>query len=288
VTVATADSDAGPPTVWSDLPAIEDRLARADGLVVLLDFDGTLAPIVADPGDAAVPAATRATVERLSAHPRVAAAVVTGREVADVRDRLDLPGLGYAGNHGLRIVHDGEEIVHPEARASADAIDEVAGTVADRLADREGAFVEHKGLTATVHYRQAPDGVEPAVRETVDDALADAGRADEVAVDDGKQIFELRPPVDWDKGRAVEWLRERLTPDGGRWLAVYVGDDTTDEDAFRAVADDDLSVAVGREAVETAARYRVGDPEDVRTLLSWLARSGLDRLAGGKSVVEVG
>lgn len=286
MTGSSSNSGPTPPTVWSDLSAIENRLARVDGLVLLLDFDGTLAPIVEDPEDATVPAETRATVERLRDHPLVAVAIVTGRQVADVRQRLDLEGLSYAGNHGLRIVHDGEEVVHPEAREGAVAIDEVAETLSDRLADHDGAFVEEKGLTATVHYRQAPAGAGPVVRGALEGALADADREDEVVVEDGKQIFELRPPVDWNKGRAVEWLVERLLPDCELWLPLYIGDDTTDEDAFQALADDGLTVKVGRPPLETVAQFRVADSEDARSFLSWLADSGLDRLMGEKSDVE--
>lgn len=275
-----------PPTLWSDLPTIERHLDRADGLFLALDFDGTLAPIQADPDAVEVPEATRTTLDRLMNRQRIELAIVTGRQVADVRNRLGFATLNYAGNHGLRLVHNDTVTIHQEAVASVDAIDETCERLSMRLADWDGCFVENNVLSATIHYRQASEGVGPVVREMIEEIIDELGYTEALTVTDGKRIYELRPPVDWDKGRAVEWLRERIVPDGQRWQTVYVGDDVTDEAAFRTVGNDGLSIVVGRPTRSTAARYRLANTGDVRSFLSWLADSGADLLDQDKQHVE--
>ncbi|MFC7142126.1 trehalose-phosphatase [Halosimplex aquaticum] len=259
-------TDATP--LWLARESVADRLAAAPGVVCALDFDGTLAPIVDDPDAAQMPPPVRERVERLAACPSVDVAVVSGRELADLRDRVDVDGIAYAGNHGLELRYDGGEVVNPEARRCRDAVDRVCDHLGDRLAHVPGVEIEDKGLTATVHVRQVPSErvaeVERSVRATVEEVVATGAPLE---IRDGKAIREIRPAVDWDKGRAVDLLTDEA-PDG--WLPMYVGDDRTDEDAFR-VLDDGVGVLVGER--ETAADYRLEAPRDVREFLDLVAEA---------------
>ncbi|WP_459194815.1 trehalose-phosphatase [Halosimplex sp. J119] len=253
-------TDATP--LWLDRESVADRLAAASGVVCALDFDGTLAPIVDEPDAAQMPPPVRERVERLASLPSVDVAVVSGRELADLRERVAVDGIAYAGNHGLELRYDGQEVVNPEARRCRDAVDRVCDRLADRLAHVPGVEIEDKGLTATVHVRQVPDErvpeVERTVRATVEEVTASGAPLE---IRDGKAICEIRPAVDWDKGRAVELLTDEA-PD--EFLPMYVGDDVTDEDAFR-VLEDGIGVLVGER--ETAADYRLERPRDVREFL---------------------
>jgi len=299
--MAPHDADDRPVT---DRPALEPvlddlgaRLEDADGLLFLSDFDGTLAPIVEDPAAAAPLDGVPESLRDLRDADRIAVGLVSGRALADLRERAGVSGVHFAGNHGLELQEpadaadasasgregssdadiegsDADVEVHPAAESAADAIGVVAEDAAARLNGVDGARVEDKRVTATVHYRgvDADDvpTVERAVREAVDDAEAD------LRITSGKKIFEIRPDVDWDKGSAVEWLRDRLVPEGEDWLAVYVGDDVTDEDAFRELGDG-VGIAVGRE--ETDADHAIPDPEAVRALARWVAEPGRRHLA---------
>ena len=270
-----SDSGDEPPTpVRSDL---EDRLADADGLLALWDFDGTLAPIVEDPDAAApLPGVTDA-LERLRDADGVAVGLVSGRALADLRERVGVDGVRYAGNHGLELYDPDDPdapTVHPDARAASETIRSLATELTERLADVDGARVEDKRVTATVHFRGVDDERVPDVVETVEEAVAD--RDADLRVTSGKQIREIRPDVDWDKGAAVEWLRDRLVPDGERWVTTYVGDDVTDQDAFAAIGDG-IGVRVGERA--EVADYRVDGPSEAQALLQWLAGPGSERLA---------
>jgi trehalose 6-phosphate phosphatase len=262
------------PALRENLYVLVEQLVESDGLFVALDFDGTLAAIEREPSEAAIPDATRQAIVRLAAEPNVEVAVVSGRELADVRERVGIPELSYAGNHGLEI-HTDEYVVHPEAREAEAAVAEVCDLLEERLADVEGVIVENKGVTATVHHRLVADEAVPTVEEAVESLVA---ASDDLRLTTGKDVLELRPSVEWDKGAAVRQLTDELVPDDETWLPVYVGDDTTDEAAFEVLEEHGVAVKVGEDP-DTRAAYRVADPDAVRSVLSWLDEYGTEFLA---------
>ncbi|HYH80901.1 MAG TPA: trehalose-phosphatase, partial [Longimicrobium sp.] len=144
------------PHALERVPGWADAWRRTGRLVLLLDFDGTLAPIVDLPSLAAMPDATRRALERLMALPGVEVAVVSGRGLADVRERAGIPGIAYAGNHGMEIHAGGVDRVHAEAAAARPVLERAARELADAVAPIPGAFVEDKQLTLSVHFRLSP------------------------------------------------------------------------------------------------------------------------------------
>ena len=255
----------GPPALrfrdpW---PRLRDRIADAPGLLLCLDFDGTLAPIVDDPEDATLHPDARPVLRRLVDDPTVEVAVVSGRSLADLRERADIDGVLYAGNHGLELGDDEGSTVDPKAASLRPAIERAVADLRERLADVPGTLVEDKGVTATVHYRRTPDERVDEVRTAVEVV---GEPADDLRLTYGKAVIELRPDVPGGKDRAVRRLREDY-PD---FLPVFVGDDVTDEDAFRALPGRGIAVLVG-DRDETAASLRVGDPDGAIEFLRWLA-----------------
>ena len=264
-----------PVSVWGRKQWLRERLQGADGLFVMTDFDGTVADIVDDPEDAEMRERAREDLEGVASHPRGKVAVVSGRAVEDVRERADVDGAYYVGNHGLELA-DGDEVsVHSGAREARACLPEVCEAIEQAFA-HDDVFVEDKGVTATVHYRQA-DVDAGRVRSVVESVLTDHDPEHALQVTEGKQIVEVRPAVDWGKGASVDLLRERFTPEDEEWLTVYLGDDTTDEAAFEAL-DDGVGVAVGSDTDATAAPCVVSDTREVTDLLGWLAGEGLTNL----------
>lgn len=259
------------PHALDRVPAWRDVWRRTGRLVLLLDFDGTLAPIVERPEAAAMPDATRRALERLMARPGVEAAVVSGRGMADARERAAIPGIAYAGNHGMEIEGGGMDRVHPEARAARPALERVADEVGAALEPVPGAFVEDKGLTLSIHFRMADPSREEEVRRAV---LGAVHGHDDLRVTEGKKVLEVRPRVDWHKGRAVEFLLGEMRPPAGAPV-LYLGDDRTDEDAFRALAargDGAEGVVVADPPPEdTAAASYLREPGEVAELFGALA-----------------
>ncbi len=257
-----------PETLVPIITDLRDRIADSEGVIFLTDFDGTLAPIVDTPDDAAALPGVDETLRALRDSDGTATGVVSGRALDDLYERVGVEDIGYAGNHGIELRYRGEDQIHPDARESMDLIAEVADTLESRLDSVDGCFVENKRVTTTVHYRTVDDEEIPTVKETVGRTVDEQPAGLEIT--SGKAILEIRPDIDWNKGAAVEWLYDRIVPDDEEWTTVYVGDDTTDEDAFETL-EDGVSVKVGDE--ETVADYRIEGPYQARALADWIADS---------------
>lgn len=253
------------PAIPSALTHVAEIRARAADrrLAVFLDYDGTLTPIVDRPEDAHLGSEMRARVARLATH--VPVAVVSGRDLADVRARVGVPDLTYAGSHGLDI--DGPAGRWDVGAAAAAAVVAATAALRTRLGDVPGVVIEPKRFGVSVHYRLADPAGVPAIARVVD-AVVQEGRG--LRRHDGKMVFEVQPDVPWDKGRAVTTLVDLLG--GARAVhALYVGDDRTDEDAFRALRASGTGIVVWDAPRATAARYCVRDPDEVGVLLDALA-----------------
>lgn len=257
------ESDIGHEPFASPAGAVREQVKDASGLVLCTDFDGTLAPIEKDPDAPEIVPENRELLESLRDAADTRIAVVSGRALADVRERVGIEGIAYAGNHGLELRREGSTAVHPIAAKHRGRIGRICSALESDLSAVEGATVEDKSVTATVHYRETPDGRVERVREIVRTVVSRFGDG-RIRLTDGKEIIELRPAVRWHKGMAVSLL----SADYEGWLPIYIGDDTTDESAFRAV-EDGLAIYVGEG--DTAAHYRIPTQSGVATFLSALA-----------------
>ena len=238
---------------------------------VFYDFDGTLSEIVEDPDSARLVDGAADALTSLSAACPVA--ILSGRDLADVRERIGLPGLWYAGSHGFELTGpDGTHHQNPEAAASIPVLTRAAADLADQLGHIPGVVVEHKRFGVAVHYRNA-------ARDRVGEvaaAVRTAGQRTALRVTTGREVIELRPNIDWDKGKTLHWVLDYIRDNegAGPLLPIYLGDDITDEDAFDAVDDDGIAILVrhsddGDRA--TAARYALDDPGQVREFTERLA-----------------
>jgi len=246
-------------------------------LVVMLDVDGTLAPIAPRPEDAEVPEATRRAVAALVALPGVHVALVSGRAAADALRMLDVDGLWVIGNHGAevlapdgRLTVDALVVPHEAAvAAAAHSLDETLGAV-------PGVTVENKRWSLSVHYRLASHAVVPLVRPAVESVAARTG----LRLGLGKEVLELRAPVEVHKGSAIVSLARQLGAERSNASALFAGDDVTDEDGFlllrahvpAAVTVRVVDVVAGT-PVETAAEFTVRDPDAMRQLLDAIAEA---------------
>lgn len=250
--------------MFDHLPTIEKKLRDNPSWLFGLDFDGTLAPIVEDPADAQMEPRLLPQLSSISARSSISTVIMSGRERADVEARVGLPNLIYAGNHGLDIHCGSLRFVEPNAAASLPALDEMAVAMSNKLHDVRGAIVEHKGLTLSVHYRMVDESAHEEVRRHVHNVLAGTDHPFVLTI--GKRVFEIRPRTYWNKGAAMIWIKDQICPDA---KILYVGDDRTDEDAFR-VCPDGISIRVGR-SEETIASYFLDSQADVFEFLVWLS-----------------
>ena len=248
------------------LSEIKDRVDSAERVNLFLDFDGTAVPISTDFSAPRLSPRVAETLEHLARGGWAVTTIISGRAVEDLYGRIRLDGLIYAGNHGLEIFGRNLRFVEPAASARREQLARLCEDLGDSLEEVPGVVVEYKGLTASVHYRQAdlPDlpRIEPAVRSAV--ALA----GDLFRVSPGRKVFEILPRTSWHKGCAVRWIVRNLDR-GAKSVSIYLGDDTSDEDAFNAMPDA-ITIKVGK-ASATCARYQLPDPTAVHGFLTWLA-----------------
>ena len=251
--------------IW---PSVRAKLRQANRVLLLFDYDGTLTPIVPRPEEALLSAEVRRLLEALAGRPRYVAGIVSGRSLEDLRIMADIPGLIRAGNHGMEIRGAGLDFVHPEAALARGALDRAEQALATALEGIPGSFVEHKGLTLTVHFRAVADELVAKVEATVEGVMAPQVDAGELRLTRGKSVVEVRPAIPWDKGKAIQriWEECRDLP-----LPVYFGDDRTDEDGFRVVQDlGGIAVFVGDPREGTVALHQLDSPREVEETLRLL------------------
>ena len=241
---------------------------------VFLDFDGTPSEIVEQPDAATLVPVAAEALRALAAQCPVA--VISGRDLGDVRARVNVDGLWYAGSHGFELLApDGTHHQKDAAAGVVDILAGAAGQIAETLGDIPGVAVEHKRFAVAIHYRNAdPRDVDRVVAET-----HKLGRSNGLRVTTGRKVIELRPDIACDKGTTVNWLLGYIDGDDsaelGAVLPLYVGDDITDEDAFDAIQIDGAGIVVRhREDGDrpSAALFSLESPSAVAEFLDRLAR----------------
>ncbi len=249
----------------SALDGYEVISRRAEGkrIAVFLDYDGTLTPIVETPDRAVMAEDMREAVIELSRHCTVG--IISGRDLHDVQDKVGIRSIIYAGSHGFDITGPkGLQVEHTVGEEFLPALDRAEQSLSRNLGTIEGLIVERKRFAIAVHYRR----VDPARVEQVEAVVDEvAASHPELRKSYGKKVFELQPRMDWHKGEALLSLMRVLKLDQPDVLPFYIGDDVTDEDAFRAIRGRGIGIVVGDLPYETAATYSLRDPGEVRGFL---------------------
>ena len=245
----------------SALEHVQEIARSGDRVAVFLDYDGTLTPIVSHPEDAWLSESMRQTLQSLAA--RVPVAILSGRDLDDVRGRVLVDGIVYAGSHGFDIAGAGG-LRRELGAAYLSVLDSAETELREALDEILGAQLERKHFSVAAHYRNVNGNEAFKVALAVD---AVAARHRELRKIDGKKVYELLPDVAWDKGKAVLWLLEALGLERGNIRPIYIGDDRTDEDAFRALEQRGIGILVSEQSQPTAARYSLKNPAEVERFL---------------------
>jgi trehalose-phosphatase len=232
-----------------------------------MDFDGTLVEFTVDPAAVRLPDSRQMLVQSLAKRVDISSGIVSGRRISDLRDRVGAgSSIFYAGLHGLEIEGPGLRFMHNAMALAAPTIGVLARELRHAMASLPGVMIEDKAFSVVLHVR----GASPADRAhatTRFQALAEPYVSDgTLRLQPGNEIFELLPNIDWTKGDAVRCIVRNVETQRNQTVwPVYVGDDSTDEDAFEAIGDGGLTVSVGRRTV--GASFCLPDPATAETFL---------------------
>ena len=265
-------------SVW---PEVVNQLRVARHILLLTDYDGTLTPIVERPELANLSEETRQLLRGLARQRHLTLGVISGRALGDLREKVGIGGIVYAGNHGLEIEGPGISFVNPVAEELKPILRIMHYVLSRALGTIRGVFVENKGLSLSIHYRLVGEQRAGEVEGIVKKVVGGAEAAGQAKITSGKKVYEVRPAVTWDKGKAIKLLMKKYGK-GGRnsgLLLIYLGDDLTDEDGFKVIQcyGSGLSVLVGEEEKPTNAKYFLKSPAEVAMFLGMLlelARKG--------------
>ncbi|MDP8234562.1 MAG: trehalose-phosphatase [Candidatus Saelkia tenebricola] len=236
--------------------------------VIFLDYDGTLTPIVDKPDLATISESMKETLKLLCQNYTVS--IVSGRGRADVENLVGLEGIFYAGNHGFDIKGPEFSMIQPQAEKAIPLIQKVTQYSKEKFSDIEGLLVEEKKFSVAVHYRLVDEdkyleGIKQEVEKIVD-------QEEGLRLMYGKKVFEILPKIDWNKGKAISWIMQVLNLSFEDNSIVYIGDDTTDEDAFRAIRTRACGILVSESMTSSAADFYVKTPYEVQKLFELILK----------------
>ena len=255
--------------LWLHLHAISTKMAETQSLAVAADYDGTITPIVSHPGEAELPSRARRALDRLTSVPGVRVMVLSGRAIEDLKRQVAVPGISLCGNAGLETENEqgGREVHVPPGKEVPPSLRSELETWCQRF---PGAWLEDKGHSVALHYRNVPQRFQGAFGAGVR-RRARPHRGSALLIH-GKKVFEVMPAISWNKADALEhWW-------GGQGMLFFFGDDTNDEPVHARVAEKGgTAVAVGR--VVSKAGYVLRGPDEVVWFLEWLGREWQERHA---------
>jgi trehalose 6-phosphate phosphatase len=254
-----------PPEYFFDKDLLE--ISGDDRAILLMcDFDGTLVPIQGDPGKCILLPNIRSQLETIVHAGNSYVAILSGRSLSDIRKKVPIKDIYHAGSHGLEISGPRTRYVHPGAIAAKVIIDKVRHRFEEEIGNVEGVLIEKKKFSFTLHYRMAnkSDGV--FVRKMFYKIISENTKKQGIAILKGKKVLELAPNVSWDKGKAALMIIKQLEK---TCLPIYIGDDVTDETAFKALSESGITIRVGFSR-KTAAQYYMRDQREVLRILQYI------------------
>ena len=252
--------------LWDEWHLIEPKIGQARSLFLFLDYDGTLVPIAPTPEEAVCPMGVRALLGELRDLPQIMLAIVSGRSLEDLRERVAVPGIIYVGAHGLDIQNPVGVHKKRLSPLREKELRRILGELRRSLRGIRGIRVEEKGPVVSVHYRKVSHKYFAFVHRVLQDILAHWKGQWKLA--HGRMVVEIRPEVDFHKGTAV---RELLRATGRDLLPIYLGDGPTDEPAFREVKNRGITILVGPRWLTSEAEFSLKSPMEVEEFLRLLA-----------------
>lgn len=255
--------------LWKDLNRISASLKKSTVKILMLDFDGTLAPIVRYPEKAKLSKETRTLLEKLSLKPNLYLAVISGRQFKDIKEKIGLSNVIYGGNHGLEGEILGEKYLFPISDKVLRTLGRIRKQLNQVSSKFKGTFIEDKGLTLSFHYRQTDEAMVPEIKLLINQTLKPYIKDGLVSAIAGKKIIDITPNVNRNKGDFADLIVRQITNKTKKKPeTIAIGDDETDEDVFKHLKNG-ITIVVGKKS-QSKAEYYLKNPREVLKFLEVL------------------
>jgi len=234
---------------------LRNGISSASSVVLFIDYDGTIVPIQPRPELAKLQSETVDLIQSILRKPNFFVCIVTGRSIENIRNLVKIDDVSFIGNHGFEIWRKGKHWIHPAANKNRLPLTRVARELKKVTEHIDGIAIENKVFTVSIHFRNVARRYEAQIKRAITQVV---GLNDTMfTITAGKRVYEIRPDIGWDKGKGVmRWLHiSRLQ----KPLVIYIGDDRTDEDAFRAIRDEGITISVGYRRKSLAQYYLRND-----------------------------
>ncbi|MHB8904681.1 MAG: trehalose-phosphatase [Melioribacteraceae bacterium] len=244
--------------------ALLDILESHKGIILFLDYDGTLVPIKQTPSLAVLPKSMNELLNRLANKRKIKTVLISGRSHSDLKSLIHIQNIMIVSNHGFRISAKKTNWVHHKLNKYLPSLKKIARSIKKELNNFAGALVEDKELTLTVHFRKVENHSVPSLKKIIFGLVHK--HPDKFITTLGKKVIEVRPNIDWHKGKAVLKILTMFRNHNKKYSVIYIGDDKTDEDAFE-VLHDAITIRVGHKN-NSLAKYYLNNIREVQLFLN--------------------
>ncbi len=257
--------------------AVAARIREAKHILLLIDYDGTLTPIVEKLELAHLSPEMKECLQELAKNPRLILGIISGRTLGDLQERVGINGIIYAANHGLEIEGPSLSFIHPAAKKAVPLLRSLSQDISKAIVGIKGARIDNKGLTLSLHYRLVDESQLDELNKIFTEIVKTSLASGQIRISKNKKAYDIRPAANWDKGKAVEFIAQKLTGED-KPLMLFLGDDVTDYDGFRTVdMNGGISIFVGEETTKTPAQYFLYSPREVHQFLEMLGKVSSSR-----------
>jgi len=251
---------------------IENKCRKADLILLALDYDGTLTPIVSSPEKALLSPNVKKLIISLKNKPNFSIGVITGRALSDIKNLVGIEDIYYAANHGFEIEGRGVKFRHSSYLKFAKYLEKIADELRHATKDIKGAIVEDKGFTLSLHYRMVKGERIAKIKRIFKRICQQYLKSRRIKITEGKKVLEVRPAFKWNKAGAFQMIKRIVLAEKKNIkniLSIYIGDDKTDEDIFQVIKEKDISIFVGK-AKSSKAKYFLSSTKEVAQFLKKL------------------
>lgn len=277
---------------FDHLQTIHELLRAQKKIILLTDFDGTLTPIREHPDLAMLSEEVRQILLKFSQNRTFFLGIITGRSLRQIKKLVHIPKILYAANHGIELEGPGIRFSSAEAKKARYTLWHVYMQLFTSLRHIDGIYLEDKGYAVSVHYRLVKKTRDREfISQTFDQIIKPYLEKKILSLSPGKMVYEIRPPVTWNKATTIQWLLTNYFPlaFSGDAFLIYLGDDQADIEVFTTLSGKRLMIFVGAAGDTSTADYYVNSPEEVRSFLAFLYKQkdedNHDPLAEGKRAI---